>query len=1324
MRRAVRYRAWRFERRGMALVLVLGTVLFIVTLAGSFLVGQSTAIGLAANMQKEADARFAAESGLAFVLGYLEQNDNWRSELAQGTWTADAPIAGATFTITAEDGRDLDGDGVISVPLEGDGDIGNDAAAAVTLTVTGTSGAIRHRLRALVLPSLEQGTLLFVVPDAGDLLDEDSYRKALFESWGYEVVPISASSSQSSFNDSFAGVDVAYVTEEVYSNTLDEKLRYAPIGVVNEERRLVDEFGIAANESGYTGTSIAITNNTHPITSGLSIGTLQILTSSSGLHEIRPTFAPGAVILATRPSDSDGALVIVEAGDELRSIGLAAARRVQLPWGNDGFDPALLNGTGLTIMRRAIDWARQTPPAPGPILHYDFAAGSGTTVTDLVGDVDLVFVPGNGAIEWVTDPQAGSGIYFNQDDGSGTAVAWTSSASTADPLKSALQATDAMTVQVFIKAEGFDGSDGRIISHAQDTGDSSRNFSLAGDESGGGRADYVARINSDGSADSYQKGDAITLNQYHVLAVTATHVTGDDNISLYVDGLLVRTGDQNGDFDDWTSERLTLGNESTLNRPFRGSIYDVKIWDRALSGAQLYAAAQAMLPAEEEEAQLIALYEFDEIVPNPQLVAHWKLDEVGSAPTPVMALTEYVGFGGSSAVIDSYDSSLGAYGGANVSSNAVVSVNAVGSDKITLWSQGILKGDAFIGPGGNPSSGITTWSGAQITGQRGTLDTVVPMPTLSAPTGPPFSSPHEGDQVSWGSMVVTINSNRHFRHMQLWNSSKVVISGDVTILLEGRLEVGSGTALEISPGSTLHLYVKDLVSIGGDVNVLTADPSRLEIFMLGSGKDIQQWGSAKLHARVQNPSGKLLVWNQAQFYGTYLGRRMEGDSGIHVDLSGAGGMTTATEEVSALNGSYTAGPVGGDPGAVGTAVRFDGTNDYVLVPHSDDLLLDNGTVSLWFKSSSLSGHRGLFSKDSTDYDTGGHLHVYTEGSTLKVRLQSTSGTYTVQSGGLTTGTWYHATVTFGGGGLKLHVNGIEKDDDDYTGGLGTSSGGTGNHEPLVFGANSWGSGNLTHTPLSDYFSGWLDDVRVYDWALDAQQIANLHAGAPIGPSTAKGAVVADTSEFGTALDLTIADTDAITWIEGGGLRFDSATKAVSAGAATKIIDALTETDEMTLEVVFTPANTTQDGPARIVSCSSDAYNRNFTFGQEDGRYVQRLRTTSTSSNGTPDIQSASVLTTAQHHVIVTYDGEYVRMYRNGSQEVAEERTGTFNWNSGYRFLLANEHTNDRPWLGTLHRVAVYDRALSTGQVNEVFGGSAPGAGEGSYTFDVRWLGRP
>ena len=199
-----------------------------------------------------------------------------------------------------------------------------------------------------------------------------------------------------------------------------------------------------------------------------------------------------------------------------------------------------------------------------------------------------------------------------------------------------------------------------------------------------------------------------------------------------------------------------------------------------------------------------------------------------------------------------------------------------------------------------------------------------------------------------------------------------------------------------------------------------------------------------------------------------------------------------------------------------------------------------------------------------------------------------------------------------------------------------------------------------------------------------------------------GAVVRDTAGSGKPLDLRIGDPAAAKWVPGGiGIR--EATTVASGGAAAKIIDAVRASNAITIEAWLKPADTRQNGPARIISLSKDPYNRNFTLGQERDRYEVRLRTTSTGENGMkPALASRGGARTRLSHVAYTRDAAgnaafYVDGVEAGSRSIGGE---TSNWDAGYRFALGNELTDDRPWLGELHLVAIYGRALTPDEVKQ------------------------
>jgi len=206
-------------------------------------------------------------------------------------------------------------------------------------------------------------------------------------------------------------------------------------------------------------------------------------------------------------------------------------------------------------------------------------------------------------------------------------------------------------------------------------------------------------------------------------------------------------------------------------------------------------------------------------------------------------------------------------------------------------------------------------------------------------------------------------------------------------------------------------------------------------------------------------------------------------------LGEAGGATADDLSTNDLDGTYNGSVTLGRPGALvgdsDTAAAFSG--GYVEVSHDSSLLLNNGTVTLWFNDTdTVSG--GILSKDASYFVTGGHLTIRTDDTDrLTVRLQSTTDSYEVTGADpIQSDRWYMLAVTFGAGGLNLYLDGVLEDTNAYTGGL------IGNTEPMVFAANTWASSPGGSTPLTEYYSGVLDEVAIFDTALSAGQIEQLH----------------------------------------------------------------------------------------------------------------------------------------------------------------------------------------------------------------------------------------
>ena len=201
---------------------------------------------------------------------------------------------------------------------------------------------------------------------------------------------------------------------------------------------------------------------------------------------------------------------------------------------------------------------------------------------------------------------------------------------------------------------------------------------------------------------------------------------------------------------------------------------------------------------------------------------------------------------------------------------------------------------------------------------------------------------------------------------------------------------------------------------------------------------------------------------------------------------GATGSQTALGTCTSANSAHAWS--NGKTGKYNASLNFDGTDDYVS--NSSINLATPVTVSAWFKTNSFpAGSSTIFFHDSFDLSA----QPFSSGGTNYVRLQSNdryNPDSSVDLTGFTTGTWYHLVAIYGTTSITGYVNGVQNNTTSST----------------VDGAFS-SSGSFyvgTQGASQRWFSGQIDDVRIYNYALTAGQIKTLYnAGSAIryGPSS-------------------------------------------------------------------------------------------------------------------------------------------------------------------------------------------------------------------------------
>jgi hypothetical protein len=190
--------------------------------------------------------------------------------------------------------------------------------------------------------------------------------------------------------------------------------------------------------------------------------------------------------------------------------------------------------------------------------------------------------------------------------------------------------------------------------------------------------------------------------------------------------------------------------------------------------------------------------------------------------------------------------------------------------------------------------------------------------------------------------------------------------------------------------------------------------------------------------------------------------------------------TTALDSVDTHNGTISGATR--VAGRFGQGLSFDGVNDWVTIPHSPGLNLASGlTLEAWVRPTALTTWRSVVMKENVG-QLAYALYASNDveqplGSVFTSSALSASGPPTL---GLST--WTHLAMTWDGGTIRLYVDSALVAGQPTTGSLLTGTG------SLRIGGNS---------VRSEFFSGVIDEVRVYDRALSAARIT-ADMAAPVG----------------------------------------------------------------------------------------------------------------------------------------------------------------------------------------------------------------------------------
>jgi len=217
--------------------------------------------------------------------------------------------------------------------------------------------------------------------------------------------------------------------------------------------------------------------------------------------------------------------------------------------------------------------------------------------------------------------------------------------------------------------------------------------------------------------------------------------------------------------------------------------------------------------------------------------------------------------------------------------------------------------------------------------------------------------------------------------------------------------------------------------------------------------------------------------------------------------------------------------------------------------------------------------------------------------------------------------------------------------------------------------------------------------------------------------TGSGLTAFDTSGVGDSINLSMIGS--VNWVGGYGLEFTGGRAQADTISSDKIFTYLQDTREYAIEAWVIPSNVTQED-ANIASYSGGDLSRNFTLGQDMYSYesYNRVDSIASNANGDPVLSTGEdneeLAQASLQHVVINYDpldrlgtGAGRSIYVNGQRvnnlnDTVAGDTIAGIWDDSFAFILGNEISGNRPWMGQIKLVGLHSRALDQAQILQNF----------------------
>ena len=180
------------------------------------------------------------------------------------------------------------------------------------------------------------------------------------------------------------------------------------------------------------------------------------------------------------------------------------------------------------------------------------------------------------------------------------------------------------------------------------------------------------------------------------------------------------------------------------------------------------------------------------------------------------------------------------------------------------------------------------------------------------------------------------------------------------------------------------------------------------------------------------------------------------------------------------------------------SVNFDGIDDYMSVPDSNDLSFGNAStdsafsISAWIKNDSIGATQRIVTKASS---TSSIEYMFTINGSNQLGLYLYDGSSGNRIGAttniaLSSGVWYHVVATYDGNGANTGIN-LYVDTNTGTRSLDSAGSYVAMHntsDPVRVGSLSY---------ASQYFDGKIDSLAIFNYELSAANVSTIYNGGEV-----------------------------------------------------------------------------------------------------------------------------------------------------------------------------------------------------------------------------------